>query len=825
MTRSLLGVAHSARRSARSAAEAAERGARAVAADPLGLVALGVLGTATAAAAAGALVVGAHKLYELYTPDCENQSALEKARELDSKDDTAKNQAQFDELQENWTQAAALYLEASKGICPEAQYALGRLCFEGRGYVYDPEFGLHLYGRAAAGGNIDAQYALACIALREALGESDDTASESLYEASSLLLLARKHKSTLSTITAYALAHKLGKEANYAESPKKASYQGRRKLPLASAAKAVDEFNRTAGDPRTWARSTEAFLDVAAEGSDDARAQAGKHDAYGMAREWKGNGGWRARLAQCAGADLGDPDVNKLVSELVSDTLERAEKGSADPREAALVAQVCLPADGDSLNASGELTKKARVLLDYAADKGDESAVMLKIGKIGKDSKLSPAENAAEFARLLHATCTAAMVAERGNVHWQIKTIYEEKNDLEKAAEHTNEAKKDWEKAAALGAISAMSRYRESIVPEVEAFREHGVGVVPMAAALAMTVASATPVLPSDSLGSDVAVWRYIGLNTAPAAPKDGTARTVDGAIHVAWPNLGKKKNGSDALHALEDTYTAIVTEIAKKGKTEWGLLVQPTPKHLFGKYADDAPVMTARAILRAVSSLRKIHSRFHLTVTMCVFDPMSVVCEYDRAFQACIRASPSLYPQNQIYGSSWEASDVTDVRAFIKAPRTARVALILGCGKQPGGSLSKDGWSVDLAASPQTQEEIAVSEWLQLESEDDKERVRVFRATIAATRDSPNSVVIVHCETLRITLVFARFEGGVTDTPATIAASCVENALSAIPHRTKEYQSVHVSIGSFAERVPKSQRASVEAALKPILERTHTVF
>lgn len=156
-------------------------------------------------------------------------------------------------------------------------------------------------------------------------------------------------------------------------------------------------------------------------------------------------------------------------------------------------------------------------------------------------------------------------------------------------------------------------------------------------------------------------------------------------------------------FHALEDTYTAIVAELAKRSEDEWTLLVQPTPKHLFGKYADDAPVMTARAILRAVSSLRKERPYFHLTVTMCVFDTMSVVCEYDRAFQACIRASPPLYPRHEIYGTTLSApSDVTDVRAFIKAPRTALVALILGCGKQPGGSLSKDGWSVDLAASPQ---------------------------------------------------------------------------------------------------------------------------
>jgi TPR repeat protein len=815
MARSVLGVAHSARRSARSAAETAGRGVRAVAADPRGLVALGFLGAATAAAATGALVVGAQKLYPyvLYTPECDNQSTLEKARALDAKDDAANTQAHFDELQEKWTLAAALYLEAGKGICPAAQYALGRLCCEGRGYVYDPEFGANLYGRAAASGNADAQYALACIALREALDASSahgDSLRESLYTASSLLLLARNNKSTLKMLTAYALAVKHARETHATEyKGKYFDRNGQKALHLAVAVRAAAEFNLAAGDPQTWAKNTETFLLVAAATSDDAKAQALNHDPTAvLAREWKGNGGWRADLAQCA--DIHKPMVLELASALVSATLAKQE--TADPREAVLVARLFLPTDGDTrerkraLAGNGELTAKAKELVEYAAKKGDEVALMMKVvQKAGEfpDGVIPVGPAMTAILGLLHETCDASLIETRGTIHHYKK--------------NTDEAKKDWEKAAALGNESAMQLCRMSGRITGTEVIYHGVSVSPIAAALEITVTSATPVLTNEASGSDLVVWNYIGLAQAPSEPEAGTARAVKGAIHVAWPNLGKKKNGSDALHALEDTYAKIVAEFARgKSDDTWHLLVQPIPKQFFGKFAEDAPVMTARAILRAISEMRKVRYGFDLRVTISVFDTMSVVCEYDRALQACIRASP---PRNAAHRREDlpASEEVTDVRAFIKAPRTARVALILGCGKQPGGSLSNDGWRVDLVkATPQTQEEIAVSEWLKLESEDNKERVRVFRATIAAARDSPNSLVTVRCEKPLITFVFARFEGECVN-PHLEADLRVHSALLEIRRTGEKYESVHVSIASFAERVAESERVSFEANLRSI--------
>ena len=114
-----------------------------------------------------------------------------------------------------------------------------------------------------------------------------------------------------------------------------------------AAVKAVAEFNVAAGDPQTWEKNTKSFLLVAAAESDDAKAQALNHyPAEGLSGKWKGNGGWRALVAQ--GTDIHKPEVIELVSELVSATLELAKQGTADPREAALVAQLYLPTDGDS---------------------------------------------------------------------------------------------------------------------------------------------------------------------------------------------------------------------------------------------------------------------------------------------------------------------------------------------------------------------------------------------------------------------------------------------------------------------------------------------
>lgn len=192
--RSLLSVANRARSTARAAAESAESRARAVLADPRGRVAAGFV-------AAGALVIAA-LLYTEYESDsgAEEKCDLRAQTAVDADVNKATSQSIFDELQGNWTKAAKGYLQAS-AACPKAQFALGRLCFEGRGYVYDPEFGMQLYAKSAERGNEDAMYALACILLKAAkagpVKVRDDRemlriAKSHMYRASRLLLSAKK---------------------------------------------------------------------------------------------------------------------------------------------------------------------------------------------------------------------------------------------------------------------------------------------------------------------------------------------------------------------------------------------------------------------------------------------------------------------------------------------------------------------------------------------------------------------------------------------------------------------------------------------------------
>jgi TPR repeat protein len=130
---------------ARRVAARGVRRARNVVEDPRGLFAAGAL-------AAGLVY------YALYTESDSAECTLDEARRLDSDAAKADSQEEFDTLMENWTKAAALYLKES---CTQAKYKLGRLCFEGRGYMYDPELGFRLYESAAVNGNHDAQFALA----------------------------------------------------------------------------------------------------------------------------------------------------------------------------------------------------------------------------------------------------------------------------------------------------------------------------------------------------------------------------------------------------------------------------------------------------------------------------------------------------------------------------------------------------------------------------------------------------------------------------------------------------------------------------------------
>ena len=307
----------------RVAARGVRRARRAVE-DPRGLV------------AAGALAAGL-AYYALYTESDSAECTLDEARRLDSDADGAKTQGEFETLMENWTKAAALYRKES---CHEAKYKLGRLCFEGRGYVFDPELGFRLYESAAANGNRDAQFALAMAAyglwtrrLQDAKSEAD-TLNESemeMQQRNRIYLMSRCLSS--------------------------ASNAGCKK----SASALAEIYSLDPYAPLRWAIGIIDFLRDAAKRSERAREQLFSLAEETTARPEQGQGGWRARVRAA--------EANGL-SALLEYTLEHKRKGDAEPREMHVVAQLALRSRDSALHAS------ARELRAEAARKGDIDATL-----------------------------------------------------------------------------------------------------------------------------------------------------------------------------------------------------------------------------------------------------------------------------------------------------------------------------------------------------------------------------------------------------------------------------------------------------------------
>ena len=288
----------------RVAARGVRRARRAVE-DPRGLV------------AAGALAAGL-AYYALYTESDRAECTLDEARRLDSDADGAKTQGEFETLMENWTKAAALYRKES---CHEAKYKLGRLCFEGRGYVFDPELGLRLYESAAVNGNRDAQFALAMAMyflwtrlLQDAKSETEeDTLDESELEM--------KQRNRIYLVSRCLLS---------------ASKAG-----CTKAASALAEiYSLDPYAPVSWAIGTIDFLRDAAKRSERAREQLFSLAEETTARPEQGQGGWRARVR--AAEDSG-------LSALLECTLTRKRKGDAEPREMHIVAHLALRSKDTSL--------------------------------------------------------------------------------------------------------------------------------------------------------------------------------------------------------------------------------------------------------------------------------------------------------------------------------------------------------------------------------------------------------------------------------------------------------------------------------------------
>jgi TPR repeat protein len=508
---------------------------------PLGNVAAAALG----AAAGATLVIGAQALtrHMLYTDEpCGD--LLARATALDARADTAENQAHFARLMESWTKAAELYLQASNANCPKAQCALGRLCYEGRGYVYDPEYGIRLYEQAASAGNADAMYALACIALRIAsvvLPAADPSSAfeagnkrRYLYEGACLLRRARD------------------------------AHEGARS--------ALSDFSLCA-DPTKWMTATFEYLEETADVSAEAHSHILRmHPQSFPFTEWDGlarwqirrpavgTGGWREAARRID--DLGVDDARVAVRALLEGTSTR----STDAHEMASVASVGLAylrTEEDP-----DMRKKAVALLDAAADRGDVGAIVEKWGD-GTRNKHVHESDPATVSRL--NMLDRGVSAGSRWLRYQRGLVYETRGS-ERAIE-------DLYDAAELGHWDALvaCRARHRTLSEEDLLNGFGVIVLPIPAALAMTLDRAVVV----ASAADSAVFRALGIGAS--EPTVGATVVAQGEtesgqkwIQAAWPDL--RTDRSAALGLLYAAYQQILAA----AQEEW-VVLHPPPDLLFG--------------------------------------------------------------------------------------------------------------------------------------------------------------------------------------------------------------------------------------------------
>ena len=549
--------------------------------------------------AAGALASGL-VLATLYTESAEC-SALEEAQKLDSDVREAKDQADFDRLMERWTKAATLYSAALKEGCPKAQYALGRLCVEGRGYVYDNALGVALYDSAAANGNPDAQFALANI---EFLGwtlqlNKLPEPQEELPEQEEDVLHAQQ-----------ARVYRFSRLLHLA------SREGHEKAKGALS----DMYKLDPSGPADWMRNTNEFLLAAARTSgtysNDARAQA--YSRSGGERPKKGEGGWRARVLAA------DPED---APALIDYTMRRKRRGEAEPSEMHAVSQLAewyTPEHED-------VRAKAKALRDEAARMGDIQAINDQYDSADKNDLKATASILSRGVKV----GSSRLLLERGRMY-----LLQNK---------TNEAELDFVCAAELGVWDALQEYLA-----MHGAQSEQVEVSPLSAALEVLKMRThralcerqrlAPPFVVAALPADSASIRSMdaGARDVPrATPGAATssvgvhARPEVVASHITWPKINVSTESS-AVSDLQSVYADVLKTMDDIEK-EWELgprdqitlLLEPIPREMLTPFAGAAHEITARALLLALKGRRP-----RAKITMCVFESIPTVAAYARAFR-----------------------------------------------------------------------------------------------------------------------------------------------------------------------------------------------
>lgn len=735
----------------------------------------------------GALVAGGAVVRSLlYTEEDESQQNAKcvatyqkaEAQGLDSKVNTAEGQTGFDKLQANWTKAAELYLKA--GNCAEAQYALGRLCSEGRGYVYDPVYGEDLYRAAAAKGNCDARYALACAALRTALGAvgKPNDVYRAVYEASSLLA---GHDSAPRAIRAY--------------------LTGRKALTASDTGQALAEFNRVAeNDPDMWMQNTKVFLVEAATTMDDAKAQiilvrgAGRlPNAHLLQydRHWKNNGDQKAKIlmqiddfterdqklrvlrtkATGAAADAETKQISRII-ESISALIKLGENTDTAAHKYFVYRTVheLIPKEDPDPEFEPKITPLSQrnlKLVEEAANKRNVRAISSWLNEVGT---LKKAQQRNRLLDLGASEGSLDALRYRARVHYD--------NGDETAV------RSDWAAAARLGCIDSLENLRQAHNKK----RVHSrVKVSPLPAALQMTITEGNFAVAVRESG-DEPVEKY--MEAYEREPGDKSR-----PIKIAWPQLETSVT-SNARAALDELQGAYARVFDASGDIK-NLIFEPMPTANFGAFSADAPVLTARSLLNALAAQNIRETKKE--VKMCVSADPLVVVDYDRAFRTCARAIPLLDP-HWAYAGDFEV--IGAEKALDDKILLGRVAIVIGYGRTLCGELSSDGWSVDTAVDPTKLADRAVKKWLTSERKEKDEINRLFRATIA----SAIGTVKIECDQkFAHTLVFAQSDHNYTENIADTARDVINGS----------HEKVYVVIDSFLEHVEESQRTQFEKALR----------
>jgi TPR repeat protein len=538
MSDTALGVARRLQHTAQKARRAVER-------NPLTSVGtLGVVGAGLWLASSLGSPLGSQTLYTETSGDCSN--LLKQASDFDARVDAPESQAHFEELMNAWTKAAGLYAKA--GDCDKAQCALARLRYEGRGYVYDPEYGTQLYERAAFAGNKDAVYALACIALRVSAdkdsghdvivsGFIDGDKRKYLYEAAALL---RARGDALTARTDFTL-----------------------------------------DDPMAWIKKTKGNIEAAAKSSPSANTQFLLIDyenpklqyatwQYVRANRDRKPDGWRGRvqvLQQLASASPAEFIKRKEAVRALLDDAKSDDDAHQKTSVARVVLRYCEKARDPSMRA------EASALLDQAASKGDLGAIMQKWDALrpwsGKNVQLA----------------ARSAVLEQGARAGSRQLLYERGLVYEREGK---QAKKDFRQAAELGHWDAMMSYRGQgglgVNTSHNTLLSKRVIVLPIPAALAMELGPATLVLGN-------------GSSSAP-----GLGMEKDELIQVAWPDLSSLDH-DDAIRVLRDAYASVFSSAT----TKW-VILEPIDRARFGAHSQHD--LTARAVLGFIADASVMHQK-----------------------------------------------------------------------------------------------------------------------------------------------------------------------------------------------------------------------